>query len=101
MKQFIASIPGYIAWTRKALIQISTLLGVVLSLGLLQEPVKGYVVTAIAIIGTVLHYITSNGDKPTAPTTSAPEPVEGTIVEPKALPVGSYPDTREIPVIQG
>lgn len=55
----------YVAYVRKALLNAATL---VLSLGalpVLPAPYDKWVAVAIAVAGAIVHYLTSNGPKPT------------------------------------
>lgn len=60
----VKNLPGYIAYTRKAIIQVIGLLGALLALGLLPGNYSAIVATVIAVLTTILHYLTPNADAP-------------------------------------
>lgn len=60
----IKNLPGYIAYTRKAIIQVIGLAGALLALGLLPAKYSAIVAVVIAVLTTVLHYLTPNSDSP-------------------------------------
>lgn len=60
----LEKLPGYIAYTRKAIINVLGLLTSLLALGILPDPVSGWVAGAIAVLTVISHYITPNAEKP-------------------------------------
>lgn len=58
------NLAAYLAWTRKAIINVLGLLGTVLTLNLLPDPYDKWVSAAIAILTAVSHFITPNAEKP-------------------------------------
>lgn len=62
---FLSKIPGYIAYTRKAIIQVIGLATALLALGLLPGQYSALVAAGIAVLTTILHFITPNADSPT------------------------------------
>lgn len=60
----LQSIPHYIAYARKAVIQVIGLLTALLTLGLLPDPYSVWVSTGIAVLTTIVHYMVPNALAP-------------------------------------
>lgn len=69
----------YLAWTRKAVINVLGLLTALLTLGLLPDPYAQYVATAVAVLTVVSHYLVPNSPAPG--TVEAVEPADVVDVE--------------------
>ena len=73
----LKNLPAYLANAKKAIINLTGLLATILSLGLLPEPYKAWVTTAVVILTAIVHYITENAPAPgTAPAESDPDTEE-------------------------
>lgn len=55
----------YLKNAKKALINITGLLGVILGLEILSEPYNNYAATAFAVLTAYAHYVTANDAPPT------------------------------------
>lgn len=60
MKNFTA----YVAWTKKAIVNVLGLLTALLTLGLLPDPYNAWVATAVAVLTAILHFIVENAPAP-------------------------------------
>lgn len=60
----LKNLPAYLAWTRKAIIQVIGLATALLTLGLLPDPYSGYVSTGVAVLTTIFHFLTPNAPAP-------------------------------------
>lgn len=60
----LKNLPAYLAWTKKAIVNLLGLLTSLLSLGLLPDPWSGYVASAIAVLTIVVHFSVANAPAP-------------------------------------
>lgn len=60
----LKNLPAYLAWSKKAVINVLGLLTTVLSLGLLPEPYSVWVTTAIVILTAISHWFAENAPEP-------------------------------------
>jgi hypothetical protein len=60
----LKNLPQYLAYVRKAIINITGLLGSLLALGLLPEPANQYVAAAFAVLTAITHYLVPNAPAP-------------------------------------
>ena len=60
----LQKLPGYLAWTRKAVINVLGLATALLTLGLLPDPYSQWVSTAVAVLTIVSHFLTPNAPAP-------------------------------------
>jgi hypothetical protein len=60
----LKNLPQYLAYTRKAIIQILGLAASLLALGVLPDKYAGWVAGAVAFLTTVLHFLTPNAEAP-------------------------------------
>lgn len=65
-KKLWQKLPGYIAYTRKAIINVSGLIVSLLALGLLPDKYAALGATIAAIATAITHYLTPNADSPVA-----------------------------------
>jgi hypothetical protein len=73
----LKNLPQYLAYVRKAIINVTGLLGSLLALGLLPEPANRYAATAFAILTAITHYVVSNAPAPgSAPAVLDADPTE-------------------------
>jgi hypothetical protein len=60
----LTNLPQYIANAKKAIIQVTGLVGALCALGILPDPYSVYAATLLGVLTTVTHYITANGPAP-------------------------------------
>lgn len=65
---------GYIAWSRKALINVTGLVSSLLTLQLLSDPWAGWVATGCAVATAVTHWLVPNAPTPDVDVTGDPVP---------------------------
>lgn len=70
----LKNLPAYLAYARKAIVQVLGLVTALLALGLLPDPYAGWLAAVAGVLTTVLHYWVSNAPKPG--TEVAVEPVD-------------------------
>lgn len=54
----------YVAYVKKALVQVTGFTLALLALGLLPEPYAGWLSAAAAVLTTLVHYFVENGPDP-------------------------------------
>lgn len=60
----LSNLSRYVAYARKAIIQLIGLLTALLALGLLPDPYNTWVASAIGVLTTISHYLTPNDAAP-------------------------------------